>query len=302
MNKLIYAIVINYKDYSQLKNTLKKLSKINKIKNYIFKTIVVDQSFDEVYSSKLEKTFQNMIFIKTMNNLGVAGAFNKGMKYALTLNAEFFLLLNADITVKRQDIENLLDALIGEKQLGAVCPRVFFDTNPLEILFEGGSLDKKIHSSIHERIKQESNNKVLISEILNCPVLIKKDVIKKVGYWNESYFLYYEDTDWYLKVRKHGFKLGVVLNALAFTNKTSENEQYVLRKEYYLSRNLLYFNKYNYSLMKRIIAYIYIARDTIIFFKKTKIKNRLLIKIFYYKLMGIFDFLTKKNGYKEFNI
>lgn len=300
--KSIFAIIISYKDYVGLEASLVSLKRIYIPQGYTLHTIIVDQCSRATHLKPLSQKFPKEIYIKEKQNLGVGGAFNKGINYAKSQSADYYFLLTGDIVMEQTVLEKLLPKLNASGDVGVVSPLLLINSIPLRILFAGGTIDKKVHSSILFHTGKKYLKQFIFpfySDILSCPILVKKEVIEKVSYFNEAYFMYYEDIDWYLKVKKAGYKLLVVPTAKAFTGEATTNPLSLYRKEYYLSRNLLLFNKYTFSTKERIRAYIAIYKNLFLqlplLFSDRK-------KDQYYRLLGLYDFLRNKKGYKNFNI
>lgn len=296
--KTIHVLVINYKQYKKLSAVLSNLSLIHIPNKITLEIIVIDQLYSEEMITKIHKKFPLIHIIREKKNLGVSGAFNIGFRYGLKNNADFFLMLTPDIFVEKKIVEKLLDKMNSDKNIGMVSSKLYYNTNPPRILFVGGILDPKIHSTIHLGAKELDKGQfdsLKETEILNFPVLLKSEVIKMIGFMEEGYFMYYEDIDLYLRTRKAGYKLAIATNTISFTELPSNNEKIAARKSYYLSRNLLYFIRRNYSLREQVIAYMYILKGYLL---KTFQKR----DFSYYSLLGIVDFILGKKGYKEFEL
>jgi len=299
----IYIVVINYKTYDSLRLTLQSILKSRPSKFYRYVITVVDQKSNSQICHIFEKEYPQCTFLKTNKNLGVGGAFNIGITYALSKSADYILLLPVDISVESSTLEALYLSMQESSNIGLVCPTVLYKTNPPTILYAGGILDRKVHSSIHffsGEIHGAQGKNVKEVEILSCPVLLRKGVVSNIGMWRTEYFMYYEDIDYYLRATRFGYICKYVPTAIALTDAPNlDSTPSALKKEYYLSRNLLYFNKFNYPFLKRTIAYVYISKGALnLLLDVVRNKNRMRAK---YKLLGIRDFILEKKDMKVFN-
>ena len=90
---MIAIILVNWKNYDDTKDCLKSLYLSN---NASFSIIVIDNESKEKSASKLKESFPQITILPQETNLGFTGANNIGIKYGLTLGAEYIILLNND--------------------------------------------------------------------------------------------------------------------------------------------------------------------------------------------------------------
>lgn len=301
-SSIIYAVIISYKSYHELKNNLSSISNLVVPKKCKLNLIVVDCGTEVERLRKIKEIYPHVKFISKRGNLGVGKSFNLGIDYALKNSADYLLLLTADIFVNRDFLTKTYSKLNTSNKTGIVSGKLLFDTNPPKILFINGKLDKKVRSTIHigmGEIDKGQYDHRSETEILNCPILLKREVIEKVGKFREDYFMYYEDTDFYYRARQKGYSLAVNPSARAFTDYPDINTNSIslMRKHYYNSKNLLYFIKNNFDIQQQIIAYIYIFKNNAGLIKNVFERDSRAES--YYKLLGVKDFLTGKRGYRK---
>lgn len=137
----------------------------------------------------------------TDDNVGYAAGVNHGLKMALKDGCELFVVVNPDIN---------LNSLTGDVcQVGAR----YFDIWGLgmkqeEKTYYGGEIDKWRMSGglIEKKPKTRFARTDFVSGSL---MFIKKKVIDKIGFFDEKYFLYYEEVDYCYRARQAGFKVGI---------------------------------------------------------------------------------------------
>ncbi len=151
-------------------------------------------------------------------NLGYGAAANIGIRHAIAHGAEWFVVLNQDVTINRAAVEEFT------KQLPKLDPCV---AGPF-----GGGIDPKRWTTIlpSERTDYLSGS---------C-IAIHSKVIKKVGYFYEPYFLYYEEADYCVRAKRMGFPLkkltieGVTHEESVSLGRGSAAHQYYLARNHFL--------------------------------------------------------------------
>lgn len=95
-----------------------------------------------------------------------------------------------------------------------------------------------------------------IDYVSGCAMFIKTEVFKKIGLFNEKYFLYFEDVDFCLRARKAGFNLAVEPKSLVFHRLVETNEKPFWQRTELMKSHLKFINDH-ISFLCRPIAYLY---------------------------------------------
>jgi len=188
-----------------------------------FKFFVVDNGSSTPLPKHLEKDFPGVKVLRTGTNKGFAGGFNVGLKAAYKWGADFVLIVNNDVLFGDKKIIGKLLDTFSNKDAGVVAPKIYFapgfeyrkdkykkkDIGRV-IWFAGGTFDWKTFQSEHWGLDEVDGGKYdLIEEtstLCGCCVMIKREVLEKVGYFDEDYFAYYEDNDYLVRLIRKGFK------------------------------------------------------------------------------------------------
>lgn len=135
------------------------------------------------------------------NGQGYAAGVNKGIKKALNDNCELFVVANPDISLSKLVKLYLLDSFDKFDIFG-------FAIRQQGKIYYGGKIDKwRMSGGLIE--KKPSKRFVPIDFVSGSLMLIKKKVIDKIGFFDESYFMYYEEVDFCFRAKKAGFKIGI---------------------------------------------------------------------------------------------
>jgi hypothetical protein len=165
--------------------------------------------------------------LKNNQNIGFARAVNIGLKKALSRKGyyeyEAVLLINPDTYFDKYLFKNGIDTLFLEKDVGACSPTILYPderiwwigTNlltPREIVLD--MHQQGISKHIDQGKKKLFKKGLFESELLTgCALFIKTEAIRKVGLFDENYFMYVEDIDYSLRLKKYGYKLCMFTNS-----------------------------------------------------------------------------------------
>lgn len=251
MNPLIYIILVNYKGYADTKECIESLEKLN-YENY--KIVVVDNASEDNSLELLKKNYTNHIILASNTNLGFSGGNNLGIEYALKNGAEFILLLNNDTIVNENLLFNMLQTFKRDSEVGICGGKILLYSNNEVISHAGGYVDMFKFTTVHYGMDgvttdENYNYEREVGFVSGCLMLIKNEVFEKVGLLPEEYFMYYEDTDFCMKVIEAGYK--IYYNPLAeIFHKVSmssggEDSPFLIK---WSTRNrLIFMNKYKHK-------------------------------------------------------
>jgi GT2 family glycosyltransferase len=212
---LVYIIVLTWNGKA---DTLECLQSLQKLSYPNYKIIVVDNASIDGTAEEVLQLYPTVELIRNSLNLRFAGGNNVGIKAALKNQADYILLLNNDTTVAENFLSHLIEAAESDEQVGMAVPKIYYHSDPKRIWYAGGKIDWWSGSISHSGVRETDNGqfeKIKTTDyITGCAMLVKKNVIEKIGILDESYFIYGEDADWSLRVVRAGFKLLFVPKAI----------------------------------------------------------------------------------------
>jgi GT2 family glycosyltransferase len=302
MKPKVFIIILNWNEW---RDTIECLESLEKIDYLNYQIVLVDNGSKNESVLQLEKFCseynEDLVFLKNQNNLGFAGGNNVGIKCALENQADYVLLLNNDTIVESDFLTQLIKAAKSDKKIGMLGPKINFYNRKDRIWFLGGKINRLLNKGTHlyydqiDSVKNLPNKLFEVDYFTGCALLIKKEVIKKIGLMWDGYFLYYEDTDWNLKAKKNGWKIVVAPKAKIYHKVSRSAKPGSFSYIYYHTRNGLYLAKRNGSFLIRFCAYLnsfwILIKQMIklIFIPKKRMWAKAVIK-------GIKDFYLGKTG------
>jgi len=291
----VFIIILNWNNWPDTLECLESL-KNNDYPNY--QVVIIDNGSTEkptVPDSKVK-------IIYNKENLGFSGGNNIGIKYALEKGADYILLLNNDTIVAKDFLSEMIKVTEKDKKIGMIGPKIYFYGDKNRIWFAGGQVNWLYNQGqmrgYNKIDKGQYDSPEETDYITGCCLLIKKKVIEKIGLMSKDYFLYYEDTDWSLKVQQAGFKCLFVPRAKIWHKGSKSSLVGSPSYIYYHIRNgLILAQRYapwyikplvhldvGWRIKKQILKIIFLAK------KRTWAK---------YILLGIKDFYLGKRGKYE---
>ncbi len=240
---LVSVITINY-DHPEV--TCQMLDSLKKISYPEIEIIVVDNASPNDDPSIIQRRFPEVVFIRSEKNLGFAGGNNLGIRRA---KGEYILLLNNDTEVDPGFLEPLVDKLQSDQGIGAVSPKIKYFSQPDTFQYAGLSEMNPYTIRSHGigfRTKDNGqyDHDRPTAYVHGAAMLIPVSVVQKVGLMAESYFLYYEELDWGIRIHKAGYSLWYVHNSVVFHKESMSTGKLSPLKTYYMNRaRLLYLRR-----------------------------------------------------------
>ena len=306
-DKDVAIIILNWNAYDDTFECLKSLEHLTYPYFHVFlvDNASQDNSFDKLRQDYKDGKFNVPItFIQTGKNLGFAGGNNVAIREAYNQGYQYFWMLNNDTVVDPNALTPLVEVLEKEEKVGIVGSKIYYyGTN--KIWFAGGRINTWTGVAWHigmnkDDIGQFENIKDDVDYITGCSLFFRREIIEQIGYMEEDYFLYYEETDLNIRASKMGWKIKIVPRSIVFhkvslsSGGTENLAPYVL---YYRIRNSLLLIKKTQNKYKILISRVYVLVVILKQLLKIFIKNHnFKIKRIQYLLLGYIHGITEISG------
>lgn len=255
MKVLLSIVTVNYNGY---KDTCELIDTIPF--NEDMEVIVVDNGSHENEASMLQTKYPHIKAIRSDQNLGFAGGNNLGIKAA---KGEYLYLVNNDTVFNFFNPEVLIKRLYNSTRIGMVCPKIRFawDNNPIQ--FAGytslSSITVRNRAiGFGEEDKGQYDTPHQTPYAHGAAMMLKREVIDKVGLMPECFFLYYEELDWSMMITRAGYEIWYDPASTIYHKESQSTGQNSPLRTYFITRNRLLLVKRNYTGMKKCLAYIYL--------------------------------------------
>jgi GT2 family glycosyltransferase len=264
--KKVAIIIVTWNRRSDLLECLDSLAKLS---YPTYEVIVVDNASTDGSAHEVSQRFPHVTLIKNVENLGFVGGNNIGIDLARGKGAEYIFLLNDDTIVTPDLITELVKIAESAIDIGIVGASVYSYHQPTEVLFKGGNINRWFGTTASE----DSEPLKAVRQfdyVAGCSMLVKKNVIDKIGLLDSRFFMYFEDTDWCFRARKAGYRIVCTPQAKVWHKGAGQVTSLVLGPAnitvlYLTTRNRALFMRKNVSsinffvfLLTYIVGYVFL--------------------------------------------
>ena len=258
IEKILSIITINFngiKDTCELIDTLP-------LEDETIEVIVVDNASKEDEATQIEQRYPQVKVIRSKENLGFAGGNNLGIQAA---RGKYLFFLNNDTLLSHQpsDIRHLITRLESSEQIGMVSPKIKFSWGDNPIQYAGYTPLSSITMrngaiGCGEQDNGQYDTAHPTPYAHGAAMMVKREVIEKAGLMPECYFLYYEELDWSMIIRRAGFDIWYEPATTIFHKESQTTGQNSPLRTYYITRNRLLFAKRNINSPQKYLTDLYL--------------------------------------------
>ena len=256
-----YEISVITINYNGLKDTCELLDTLP-LEDDSLEVIVVDNASQADEATVIEQRFPQVKVVRSHQNLGFAGGNNLGIQ---TAHGKYLFFINNDTLLRHQtsDIRLLVSRLESDAKIGAVCPKIRFSWGEHLIQYTGYTPLSPItlrNRSIGfgEKDCGQYDQAHTTPYAHGAAMMVKREAIEKAGFMPECYFLYYEELDWSLMLRRAGYDIWYEPAVTVFHKESQTTGQQSPLRTYYITRNRLLFVRRNQHRATRYLSYLYL--------------------------------------------
>jgi len=248
---LIYSIVVTCNGIKWLDKCLGNL--VNSTVST--KILVIDNKSTDGTPDKIRSKYPSIEVIETGQNLGFGKANNIGLARALNENADYVFLLNQDAWIEADTIEKLISAQSSEYAI----------LSPVHLNGIGDALDSNFANYLLNSLTPAIISDIYLNRVkdiyemqyVNAAAwLLNMKCVEIVGGFDPSFFMYGEDSNYILRVKYYGFKIGICPSAKIYHDRQfRDNKQ---RDGLYAKKKaiIIYFKDLNKSLIGKSIRFL----------------------------------------------
>jgi len=259
------VVIVNWNSGNHLSNCINSITKFNS--SLIDKIVVVDNNSND---SSLEqiKNLQNINLIISPVNLGFSKACNLGAK---DTNSEFIIFLNPDAALFVNTICNLkltlnnnvnnkigilgIQLIDEDKNISRTCSR---SPNFIRILSTTIGIDKLFPSLGCIMSEWNHTDTKIVDQVIGAFFVVKTNLFNILDGFDERFFVYYDEVDFSVRMKKLGYKTLYDAENSAFHFGGGSSNQVKAKRLFYSLRSKLQYIDKHFNFIESIIILIFV--------------------------------------------
>jgi hypothetical protein len=229
-------------------DTLACLASLARLDYPAFEVVVVDNGSTDGSVPAVRRRFPEAVLLLNGENLGYTGGNNVGLLHVLDRGLDYALLLNNDTEVAPDFLRILIEAAEADPAVGIAGPMIYYYDRPAVIWSAGGAIDWRRGRTWMVGLDEQDTGQFgteprEVDFVTGCALLVKREVLERVGLLDERFFAYYEETEWCVRARRAGFRVIHVPRAHIWHKISPVAQADSPLVHYYMTRNRLLFLK-----------------------------------------------------------
>ena len=298
-------VVVATLTWNQKSDVLGCLGTLTKLDYPNYEIVVVDNGSTDGTSEAIREKFPQISIVRHSENLGCAEGVNGEIRFALQADADYLFIIANDATVEPTTLSELVRVAERDPRIGMVHPKVYYYNQPTRIWYARGAKIDWLRGRFFGFVQNVEDDGYYDEE---CEAdffpggftLVRMEAVKKAGLLDPDYFIFFDDTDWSLRIHRAGYAGRYAPRAKAWHNPSSsigmESESFY----YYRTRNrLVFFKKYSpfwlfpIHFLNILFELTFNTLPTLYLSDRKPQMGAVLL--------GIFDFFRGKRGQRHFN-
>jgi N-acetylglucosaminyl-diphospho-decaprenol L-rhamnosyltransferase len=234
--------------------------------------IVIDNASRDGSADAIATSHPGVTLIRSSENLGFARAVNLGLQRA---TGRTIFLLNPDAIIESGTLRKLIDVLESEPRLGAVGPMVVSESGDPDPHCASAEITLARRLAWHFRLPKMGARLHLgatcgqhgareTEGLSGAALALRRTTLDEIGPMDERFFLYFEDADWVLRIRRAGYRIACVTEArVVHAQGSASKADPVSRSRHALSSELAFFLKHQ-GAVETLLLRIGIAANAVL--------------------------------------
>jgi GT2 family glycosyltransferase len=226
------------------RDTLACLASLRRLDYPRFVVVVVDNGSTDESVARFRESAPDVEVIETGVNLGFSRGCNAGIEVALERGADYVWLLNNDTTVEPGTLGAMVRAAERDPRTGAVGSVIRYMAHPDRVQAWGGG---RVHLWLgYQRLHTSRPDGEDLHYLTAACILLRRAVLLDPGGLDPGYFMYWEDVDYCLSIRRRGWGLRVAEDAVVFHKESGSTEHASpVRVRYFSASAVRFFRRHS---------------------------------------------------------
>lgn len=202
VNAKAACIILNWNGW---RDTIRCLDALKRCTYSQLTCIVVDNGSSDGSVAQIRAAHPQANILQSDHNLGFAGGNNIGIRYAIDRGADYVWLLNNDTEPAPDALSALITKAGSDPTIGAVASICYYSEAPSTVQAWAGA---RVNLWIgYGRLTTAPHPDEWFHTLNGTSMLISRKALDDVGLLDEGFFLYWEDTEFCLRLRKRGWRI-----------------------------------------------------------------------------------------------
>ncbi len=204
----VSCILLNWNGWQ---DTVKCLDALDQNTYPQLNVIVVDNGSTNDSIVRIREAHPNLLLLESKTNRGFAGGNNIGIRHALAQGCDYIWLLNNDTEPAPDALSALVSKAVSDQRIGAVGSVCYYTDRPSTVqAWAGGHVNLWMGYQINSTTPRGDD---WFHTLNGASLLIARAALEESGLLDEGFFLYWEDTEFCLRLRKKGWKLAAAADS-----------------------------------------------------------------------------------------
>ena len=170
--------------------------------------------------------------------------------------------MNNDMTISGPFLKTLVKRFQSEERIGLVSPKIKYEHHPDTIQYAGYTPMHPVRISnnligVNQKDKGQYDQPSPTAYAHGACMLTSREVIEKAGMMTEIYFLFYEEIDWSIQLKRAGYEIWYEPGACVLHKESMTAKRGTPLRLYFLTRSRLLFTRRNLASFTKITALLY---------------------------------------------
>ncbi len=207
--------IVNWMSKKDIDKCLNSLfNDFDKNKLNVVTHVIDNSSNQDGVKDLIYKKYPQVIYIDAGKNIGFGSSQNIGLK---NKKAKFYLALNPDVEfLEKGTLEKMIEFLNKNSKVGMVGPKLLNTNKTIQNSCYGfpgitdqffkrlGIKNKKVNKYLMNNF--DHNKTIPVDWLMGSFLMTKQEVVDKIGFFDDRFFMYFEDCDWCRRSINAGWK------------------------------------------------------------------------------------------------
>jgi GT2 family glycosyltransferase len=234
----VTAVVLNFQSAS---STIRCVESLLRISYSSLSILVVDNNSSDDSVAAIRARHPRVPLVQSQQNLGYGFGNNCGIRAAITGGADFVWLVTPDVEVEPSSLKPLLELMSDEPRVGIAGSLVHAG----ELCIIRSQLTPALgflprHFVVRNYDLRRPERPIVTDFVDGCAMFLRSALIREIGLLRDDWFLYFEETEYCLRAREHGWEVRLAPNSdvrtRAITQTRNERAYFMIRNSILLAR------------------------------------------------------------------